>query len=277
MAVLYAADLDGTLLRSDKSVSDKSAEILNGLIEKEVFITYATARSYISASPLVSKINFKSPAVTMNGVFVLNPENGEHIIENIFSEKSRDTAFEFFSSNLLAPLVYSYIDGEERVSYIESRADEVRGYIEAKRGDKRLRPVKDYIELFKGKVFYFTLLSPKMRYGTLDSVFCAENGFDRGITRDTYHTDEIWYEIYCAGASKANALKQAAALVGADCLICFGDNDNDISMLKAADIGIAMGNATDNAKRAADLTIASNNEDAVAGYIYNREHYNGQY
>ncbi len=270
--VLYAADLDGTLLRSDKSVSDESADTLNWLMEKGVFITYATARAYVSASPLVSKIRFKYPAVTMNGVFVINPENGEHIIENVFSERSRELAFEFFELNSLAPLVYSYIDGKERVSYIEKRAEDVRGYIEAKRGDKRLRPVKSYGDLSEGRVFYFTLLNPKMEYGALDSFFCAENGFDRGITRDTYHTDEIWYEIFNAGASKANALKQAAALMGADGLICFGDNDNDISMLKAADIGIAMGNATENARRAAKLTIGSNDEDAVARYIYEREH-----
>ena len=51
---LYATDLDGTLLRSDKSISDESAELLNQLTDRGVLFTFATARSYSSASPLLT-------------------------------------------------------------------------------------------------------------------------------------------------------------------------------------------------------------------------------
>ena len=54
---LYATDLDGTLLRADKSISDETAELLNRLADSGVLFTYATARSFSSASPLVGKLH----------------------------------------------------------------------------------------------------------------------------------------------------------------------------------------------------------------------------
>ena len=158
---LYATDLDGTLLRSDKSISDESAELLNQLTDRGVLFTFATARSYSSASPLLTKLRLNCPAVTFNGVFVVDPRDGRHIVENIFSRDSLRLAVDYFNSNDLAPLVYSYIDGRERVSYLEDRLKDVYGYVSTRQGDKRLRPVKSREELFRGRVFYFTLLDPK--------------------------------------------------------------------------------------------------------------------
>lgn len=267
---LYATDLDGTLLRSDMTISDSAAERLNSLIESGVMFTYATARSFNSAAPLVGKINFRCPAVTFNGVFVVDPKTGEHIIENIFSPESLEAAKRYFIENNLAPMVYSYIDGRERVSYIESRVDEVRGYVESRRGDRRLRAAEGYGDLFDGNVFYFTLFDPPIPTEILDKTFCAENGFSRTYIKDTYE-DMMWYEIFCAGADKASAVAQVKKLVGADETVCFGDNSNDLSMIISADTGAAVGNANDALKNAADIIIGTNDEDAVADMIERRE------
>lgn len=226
---LYATDLDGTLLRSDKSISDESAELLNQLTDRGVLFTFATARSYSSASPLLTKLRLNCPAVTFNGVFVVDPRDGRHIVENIFSRDSLRLAVDYFNSNDLAPLVYSYIDGRERVSYLEDRLKDVYGYVSTRQGDKRLRPVKSREELFRGRVFYFTLLDPKTDITELDSVFSRENGFAVNFMPDTYNKDELWYEIFSRNASKASALLQVLELTHADRLVCFGDNNNDMS------------------------------------------------
>lgn len=266
---LYISDLDGTLLRSDMSMSEYSVKTLNSLAERGAMFSYATARSFASAFPLVKKLRPVCPAVIFNGVFVIDARTGKHIIENTYSEECMRLAREVFVSEGIAPLVYSYIDGEERVSYMEGRIDDVRSYVDARRGDKRLRPVSGYGELFEGDIFYFTVIDPRDTR-TLDKVFNAENGFSRNIQKDTYD-DMIWYEIYDRSASKANAVRQLAELVCADELVCFGDNFNDISMIKAADIGAAVENAADEVKRAADVIIGSNNDDGVARFIDSRE------
>ncbi len=265
---LYVTDLDGTLLRSDTSISEYSLNTLNSLIARGVMLTYATARSFASASPLVKELRLSCPAVIFNGVFVIDPQTGKHIIENVYSDKCRQIAKEMFISENIAPLVYSYIGGEERVSYLENRHDEVKNYVDSRRGDKRLRPVGDYGALFEGDIFYFTVIDPRDT-SPLDKVFTTENGFARNIQKDTYD-DMIWYEIYDRRASKANAVRQLAKLTGADELVCFGDNFNDISMIEAADIGVAVENAVDGLKRAADIIIGSNNDDGVARFIEKR-------
>lgn len=266
---LYVSDLDGTLLRSDKTLSEESVSTLNRLMADGVMFTYATARSFSSAAPLVSALKLTIPAVTFNGVFVVDPKTGEHIIENVFSEENFELARDYFITNEMAPLVYSIINGRERVSYLKDRLNEVRGYVESRRSDKRLRPVRSYRELFRGDVFYFTLLNPE-RPSELDEVFTRGNGFTRNYMKDTYD-DSMWYEVFSRDASKAGALRQAAELVHAKELVCFGDNSNDISMILTADIGVAVGNACEELKVNADAVIGTNDEDAVAEYIRSRE------
>ena len=264
---LYATDLDGTLLRPDKSISDETAALLNRLVSEGVLFTYATARSYSSASPLIEKLHLSCPAVTFNGVFVIDPRDGRHIVENVFTPTAVRTAVEYFNSNDLAPLVYAYIDGRERVSYLESRLGDVYGYISTRKDDRRLRPVKTREELFSGKMFYFTLLDPKCDRTVLDEVFSRENGFAVNMMPDTYNKDEIWYEIFSKNASKASALLQVMELTHADRLVCFGDNNNDMSMIRAADIGVAVSNACAELKKIADKVTGSNADGAVARFI----------
>lgn len=268
---LYATDLDGTLLRPDMTISDESAAILNRLISSGVLFTYATARSFSSASPLVKKLDLNCPAVTFNGVFVIDPKTGEHIIENIFTQKSFDIAREYIVSNGIAPLVYSYIDGRERVSFLANRLEDVRGYTDSRRSDKRLRPVEDYSQLFEGRVFYITILNPTQDYAELTEVFSRENGFSCNSMPDTYDPSVIWFEIFSKNASKASAILQVLELKRADRLVCFGDNLNDLSMIRAADTGVAVENACEQLRSAADVVIGSNAQDAVAQFIQQRE------
>lgn len=264
---LYATDLDGTLLRQDKSISDESAALLNELTERGVLFTFATARSFSSASPLIKKLRLKCPAVTFNGVFVVDPTDGRHIVENVFPASSLRLAVDFVNANSLAPLVYSYINGRERVSYLEDRLDDVYGYVSTRQDDKRLRPVKTREQLFEGRVFYLTLLNPQTDIAELDEIFSRENGFAVNCMPDTYNKDEIWYEIFSKNASKASALLQVMELTHADRLVCFGDNNNDLSMIRAADTGVAVSNACDELKSNADVVIGSNEDGAVPLYI----------
>ena len=132
-----------------------------------------------------------------------------------------------------------------------------------------MRPVSDYKALFEGDIFYFTVIDPR-DISPLDKVFTAENGFSRNVQKDTYDDNMIWYEIYDKSASKANAVRQLADMVKADELVCFGDNNNDISMIQAANVGVAVANSVDALKSAADIIIESNDNDGVARYIEKR-------
>ena len=74
-------------------------------------------------------------------------------------------------------------------------------------------------------------------------------------------------EVFSADASKANALRRLKKLVGADRVVVFGDNINDLPMMREADVAVAVGNAVEEVKRAATVVIGPNTDDSVARYI----------
>ena len=106
-----------------------------------------------------------------------------------------------------------------------------------------------------------------MKPDELDRYFYRTNGFSRNYQPDTYDTDEYWYESYREDVSKANAALKLKELVGADELIVFGDNTNDISMFTVADRCYAVSNATDKLKELATGIIRSNEQGGVPVFI----------
>ena len=94
-------------------------------------------------------------------------------------------------------------------------------------------------------------------------------GFSSNYQPDSYDTSEYWYEIYRDDVSKANAALRLKEMLGADELIVFGDNTNDISMFSVADRCYAVSNATDRLKALATGVIRSNEQSGVPAFIQN--------
>ena len=76
---LYISDLDGTLLNSEQVVSDRSAGIINGLIEAGLNFTIATARSYEASKNILEPLHLKLPVILNNGAFIYSPFSGKNI------------------------------------------------------------------------------------------------------------------------------------------------------------------------------------------------------
>jgi len=83
---LYVSDLDGTLLRSDKTISEYTCEVINRLTENGILFSYATARSYVTAKMVTKGLNAKIPLIVYNGAFVIDSVSEEILISNYFDE-----------------------------------------------------------------------------------------------------------------------------------------------------------------------------------------------
>lgn len=83
------------------------------------------------------------------------------------------------------------------------------------------------------------------------------------------YSETYYYEIMPKDVSKGHALLEIAEYLGIDQenIIAFGDQDNDMSMIQMAGVGVAMGNAIDSLKAAADYVTLTNNEDGIAVYL----------
>ena len=91
-------------------------------------------------------------------------------------------------------------------------------------------------------------------------------GIDHAFYLDVY--DDSWYlELFSHKASKSNGLRFLREKYGFDEIVAFGDNLNDLPMFAEADIKVAVGNARDVVKAAADYVIGTNSEDGVARWL----------
>lgn len=267
MKTLYITDLDGTLLTNKGGLKDRAAEMIKRLSENGVLFTYATARRFTSAGFIMQKAEIKLPIVTMNGVIIADGQSGEVIKLNGFRDGQLEEAKGVIEKYNETPLVYTFLNGVQRVNYLETDTSRVKNYIKDRKGDKTLHPCKSYSELFEGDIHYFAFINPVIPEDVREKVFSNENGFGTNGYFDVYHKNEFWFEVFSSGASKSNGVLQLKEMLGADEVVCFGDNMNDLSMFKVSDRCYAVANAVKEVREAATAVIGSNENISVPFFV----------
>ncbi len=265
--VLYVTDLDGTLLNQQDRISTFSIQVINELVDKGMLFTYATARSLVSASRVTVGLSTNIPIIAYNGAFIIQPSSGGILSREDFSTEERSIVRDALTRFRISPLVYSYIDGIERVSWVpEEENDGVRRYLSMRKGDKRFRAVSDKKALYEGDIFYFTCIGEKEELMPVYALFSKDSRYRCTLQQELYRP-EYWCEIMPAQASKSNAVTKLKQIWGCTKVISFGDSINDIPMFEASDECYAVSNAVDELKRIATGIIESNNEDGVARWL----------
>lgn len=268
---LYVTDLDGTLLNQKDRINPKSIAIINELVDKGMMFTYATARSLVSASVVTAGLSTNIPVIAYNGAFIFQPETGEILSREDFSSSERAYAIEVIRANNILPLVYSFVDGVEKVSWLSGREnDGIRRYLSLRKGDRRLRPVKDDEELYQGEIFYFTCIGEKSELQPLYDILSKDERYRCTIQQELYRP-EYFCEIMPVNATKAHAIQKLKKIWDCGRVIPFGDAVNDIPMFEISDECYAVENAVEELKAAATGIIDSNENDGVANWL--KEHY----
>ena len=265
--VLYVTDLDGTLLNRQDRISAFSIRVINGLVEKGMLFTYATARSLVSASRVTEGLSTNIPVIAYNGTFIIQPSTGEILSREDFSAEERSKVREVLTRCRISPMVYSIIGGTERVSRIpQFENDGIRRYLSMRKGDRRFRAVSDEDALYEGEIFYFTCIGEKEELMPVYDIFSKDGRYRCTIQQELYRPD-YWCEIMPSQASKANAIRKLKQIWECTRVISFGDSVNDIPMFEASDECYAVSNAVDELKRIATGIIESNDEDGVARWL----------
>lgn len=263
--VLYVTDLDGTLLRSDEKTSEFTNKTINSLINDGVCFSFATARSAVTARKVTHGLNSRFPMICYNGAFIIDYVTGEIIIGNYFGEEFSELASDLFAAGIY-PIIYAYVDGKERFSFIRDKISKQEENFIATRNDSRRREVQTIEELTEGNLYYIACIDTPEKLGPLYEKY--KNQFHCVYQRDIYSHDQ-WLEIMPLNVSKANAIKQLKTLLGCEKKIAFGDGVNDLEMFQLADECYAVANAAPELKEIATEVIASNDEDSVAKWMIN--------
>ena len=264
---LYVTDLDGTLLNRQDRVSPFSIRTINGLVEKGMLFTYATARSLVSASKVTEGLSTNIPIIAYNGTFIIQPSSGAVLSRETFSEEERRFVREILDRHRISPLVYALIGGVEKVSRIPRyENDGIRRYLSQRPGDRRFRSVDGENALYEGDAFYYTCIGEKDELQPVFDVFSKDARYRCTMQQELYRP-EYWCEIMPAAASKANAIRKLKDMWDCSRIVSFGDAVNDIPMFEISDESYAVANAVDELKAIATGIIGSNEDDGVAEWL----------
>lgn len=264
MRVLYVSDLDGTLLHSNEQTSEYTNNTINSLVEKGMFFSYATARSFITAKKATKGLYAKIPLIVYNGAFIIDNMTEEILQSNYFDNTVIAILDRLFSEKIY-PIVYSIIDGKERFSFVPDLCTSgMTAFLNSRKGDIRTNIVKEPNDLKQGQIFYITCIDEPEKLARLYEEY--KESYHCVYQKDIY-TGDWWLEIMPKSVSKANAVKQLRKMLKCDKVIAFGDGKNDIDLFEIADEGYAVSNAHEELKKVAVGIIQSNNEDGVAKWL----------
>lgn len=264
MRTLYVSDLDGTLLRGDQRLSPFTIDALNRLIGQGMLFSYATARSYLTASRVTAGIAPPIPVIAYNGAWMLENGTGRVLRRHVFTAAEARELFDTLTAHSVWPIVYAMVDGVERFSFCPERCTPgMRAFNLTRRGDPREHPT-DEARLCDGEVFYFTCIDAPEKLLPLYKRY--RDTFRCVYSQDIYGSGQ-WLELMPREATKAGAMLELKRMLECDRVVCFGDGENDLSLFAAADECYAVANAVESLKRAATGIIGGNDEDGVARWL----------
>lgn len=258
--LLICTDLDGTLLRSDKTVSEKNIEAIEYFKREGGRFTFVTGRMPFFSAEAVEAARPNAPFGCINGGGVYDYAERKYLWRQELSHSVAELV-EYIDERV--PRIGIQVNTFEKVYFC--RENEAMEHFRAITGVENI--VRDYREVDESiaKIVFGDKNSAK-----IDTVKRLLAEHPRADEFDFIGSEKSLYEILPKGIGKGNALLKIAELLGIDRekTVAIGDYDNDISMVTAAKLGVAVSNASPDLKNAADIVTVSNDEDAVAKLIY---------
>ena len=253
---LIVLDLDGTLTNSKKEISSRNRETLIRIQEQGIRLVLASGRPTYGIVPLANELRmneFGGFILSYNGGEIINWETKEMMYENVLPNEVVPVLYECARTNHLSILTY---DGAEIVT--ENSQDP---YVqkEAFLNKMAIRETNDFLTDITLIVGDAGKLIP------VESELCIRLQGKINVFR----SEPYFLELVPQGIDKALSLSVLLENIGMtrEEVIAIGDGYNDLSMIKFAGMGIAMGNAQEPVKKAADYITLTNDEDGVAEAI----------
>ncbi|MDY0236490.1 MAG: Cof-type HAD-IIB family hydrolase [Gudongella sp.] len=260
---LIAIDMDGTLLNSENEITNNTRQILKEAKEKGVNIVLTTGRVMKSAFYYSKNLGLESYVVACNGGIIMDKQSNvlfkkpipkDEIIKIMEIGKELSVYFHFYNedtffTNQYVKEVYEYylssqgkftgqnigVELYKNESEIIDRNDlNIYKFLFIDQDDKKLRELRNRLS---------EITDISLSSSLENNVEVMTKGVSKGIA----------IELLCdkLGITKENVM-------------AIGDNENDLSMIDFAGIGVAMGNGSQRLKDSADFVAPSNEEDGVA-------------
>ena len=265
---MVGLDLDGTTLNKDGKLSEETKRVFKEVAAKGVHIVVATGRTFDSLPKEIVELDELEYIITSNGAHITRLCDMEVIHSNFIPEEAIERLVPLFIEKGYSIEAFTggkaYIDKRE-YDYFKSCKESYRNldYVLSTRNP--VEGLHQFMLDHKGEIeninLNFEFLEDKAK---ARDVLLEVPGIT--LTSSFVHN----WEIGGGTTSKGNALNALADILGVipeDELLACGDSPNDIAMIKLAKVGVAVENATDETKAAADYVFPSNEDDGVAKAI----------
>lgn len=269
MSTLFVSDLDGTLLGSDSQLSPTTVQLLNQAIGQGALFSVATARTPATVVPLLSRLKPCLPHIVLNGAALWDPARGDYASVQALPDASLQAICTIYERHGLHPFVYRRHGRIIHASHFGPMSAPEQQFV-AERQGLELKKFFLHDALYRHSPDPAMLIFSMHSYEQLEPVYqeiTATVPCSAVLYHDIFDFGSGILECYAPGVSKAAALHRLAQLAHADTTVAFGDNRNDLPLLQAATVGVAVENAFPEVRQAAQLVIGPNTADAVPHYI----------
>lgn len=264
MYKLIAVDLDGTLLNSQKEISPENLQALQEAMEKQIKVVVCSGRIFAGARFFARQLGTPDPVIACNGAIIRDMATDEVLRADGLSLENCRQAIELCHEE---GIYYHVYIGD--TMYAEKLEFSARFYWEK---NQKL-PEKDRVDIRIAEDMNRVLKEVEVLPSKIVSISRDPEHLQRVRTRmeqiqgmDVVSSFHDNFEVVNHGVSKGVALEFLCRRLGIkpEEVAAIGDNENDISMLRFAGLGIAMGNAEEMARQAACRVTLKNDEHGVA-------------
>ncbi|MBY0095660.1 HAD family hydrolase [Mesobacillus maritimus] len=244
-------DMDGTLLTASNDISRRNKEAISRLTHQGIMVFLATGRHYEVTAPYHKEIGLETPMICLNGAAIHDAETGRALqMKTVRIDEGR-----FHHHTAEAP--YNVIVHTANGIYCKESNEEIEYWSEV----GQIEP--QYIGDLR-KANYRDVLKYSVRTGSsspeLSSLF--KNEAEVINWKDGF-------ELLAPNVSKWSAIKSLlrAFRMSPSEVVAIGDGPNDVEMLRRVGTGVAMGNASEEVKAAADFITDHHENDGLAEFL----------
>ncbi len=268
---LLAIDIDGTLVNSRDELTAATREALVRAGQAGIRVVLATGRRYSRALPLVAPLGLEVPLITATGALVKDPSNHRTLYRAEFEVALLRRVMQIVRECGFDPVLYGDTFCQGFDFYIagwQTRTPELAQYLADNAACARV--VRELFEHPPAEVFAGFAMGTQAQMLELERALhgCLGDRVSTHVLRSPKYAG-FFCELAPSGVNKWSAVCRLAEQwnipVGAICAV--GDDINDIPMIRGAGLGIAMGNALPEVKRAADRVAPTHDEDGLVEVV----------
>lgn len=256
---LFATDLDGTVFGHDMRISERNRKAFRMLEERGIPLVLATGRMFRATMPIARDLSIRHPLITYQGALIRHPET---LVDTWHRTLPADLAAEALAALDETGLHVNLYTNDEL--YLRKMTPEAESYIALARVEaKQLGGWAEGLAI--AEPTKIVAIGPEEKIVHWVEALQGRFG-DRLYVTQSLPT---FLEIAHPSVGKGEAVAHLASTLGVkpEEIVAVGDGMNDLDMIQMAGCGVAMGNARDGLKQAADRVTKRWDEDGVAALI----------